>query len=167
MKIDYVKAGRILKTHGYSGELKIKIDNEVKEFLSLETLFLLEEAKFIPYFVDDCYLISDDHAILKIDGIATKEDAQKIAGRPFYLNSKDLVIAEKAQSKLIGWQVTDKSCGMLGEITDILEFPNQKMVQVDFKEKPILFPLVDDYLLKKDEQNQVLHVDLPEGLIDL
>jgi len=41
------------------------------------------------------------------------------------------------------------------------------MAVVDFDGKELMFPLNDDFMLFIDVEEQVLEVQLPEGLIDL
>ncbi|MNL30543.1 16S rRNA-processing protein RimM [compost metagenome] len=68
---------------------------------------------------------------------------------------------------LIGYLVIDEVHGELGEITHVQEMPQQFIATVDFNGKELMFPLNDDLMLGIDAEDQVLEVDLPEGLVEL
>src|SRR5690606_31146182 len=68
---------------------------------------------------------------------------------------------------LVGYLVVDEQEGELGEITAVQEFPQQFLATVDFDGQELLFPLSEDLILGIDEEEQVIEVELPEGLIDL
>jgi 16S rRNA processing protein RimM len=68
---------------------------------------------------------------------------------------------------LKGFIVHDKTAGELGEIIEIHEYPQQFIAVVPYKFNEVLFPLNDDLILEIDEENEIVRVDLPEGLIDL
>jgi 16S rRNA processing protein RimM len=61
----------------------------------------------------------------------------------------------------------DEQRGELGEIVEIHEYPQQYVAVVPHQFREILFPLNDDFIKEIDVEKGILHVSLPEGLIDL
>ena len=68
---------------------------------------------------------------------------------------------------LIGFLVIDENHGELGRITDVQEFPQQFVATVDMDGKELMFPLSDDLILGIDGEEEIIEVELPEGLVDL
>ena len=56
---------------------------------------------------------------------------------------------------------------IIGKIIDIIENKNQDLFVVVFNEKRILIPLVDEFVVKIDNDNKKILMNLPEGLTDL
>jgi ribosomal 30S subunit maturation factor RimM len=82
---EFVQIGTTKKTHGFRGELKIRIEDAYwDDFLESEVLFIELDGHPAPFFVED--LRSDANPIIKLDDIDTVEDAKPIAGKPVYLS---------------------------------------------------------------------------------
>ena len=54
-----------------------------------------------------------------------------------------------------------------GEIKEVIAFPQQEMAVIFQEEKEIFIPLHKDLLEKIEEKKQCIHMNLPEGLLDL
>jgi len=63
--------------------------------------------------------------------------------------------------------VQDKTHGVLGEIKEIIEYPQQEMAAIIIKEKEVLIPLNEQLILEIDEEKKLISMDLPEGLLNL
>lgn len=68
---------------------------------------------------------------------------------------------------LKGYLVSDENHGELGEITEVNEYPQQFVATVIYQEKEIMFPLNDDLIVEIDEEESILRVHLPDGLLDI
>jgi 16S rRNA processing protein RimM len=40
-------------------------------------------------------------------------------------------------------------------------------MQIDFQGKEILIPAVDEFLKEVDRERKIIHIDAPDGLIDI
>jgi 16S rRNA processing protein RimM len=69
--------------------------------------------------------------------------------------------------EVIGFTVLDKNHGNIGIITSILDLPQQSLMQIQHGSKEILIPLVDKVLLKVNRSKKELHIQAPEGLIEI
>ena len=63
--------------------------------------------------------------------------------------------------------MVDALKGEIGEISDVLEYPTQAVIQVMKDGKEILIPIHDDIIQKVDKKAKILTVKAPEGLIDM
>lgn len=109
-------------------------------------------------------------AYLNLEDVDHIDKAQVIVKKKVYLPNDKMPERDPDDFRytdLIGYLVIDENEGELGEITQVQELPQQFMASVDFNGQELLFPLNDDLILGIDAEEQVLEVELPEGLVDL
>jgi 16S rRNA processing protein RimM len=63
--------------------------------------------------------------------------------------------------------VVDENYGELGTIKEILDYPNQAVMQIFRGDKEVLIPVNDDIISKVDRETRTIHIKAPEGLIDI
>ncbi len=171
MKIDdcfYI--GYITKTKGLKGEVQVYFEYEEPEALSLDSVYAEINGKLVPFFVSSFKLHPNQTGSLFFDDIDHIEKAEKLVRKKLFLplTSKPLKDEEEFLiSSLKGFIVHDEAVGELGEIIEIHEYPQQYVAVVPYQFKEIMFPLNDDLILEIDEEQGILKVKLPEGLIDL
>lgn len=68
---------------------------------------------------------------------------------------------------LAGFLVVDSTLGTIGTIEDVQEMPTQDLLIVAGAAGEVLIPLVDDFIVEFDDEERVLTMDLPYGLVDL
>lgn len=68
---------------------------------------------------------------------------------------------------LKGFIAVDETLGELGEIIEVNEYPQQFVATVNYQNKEILFPLNEDFIVEIDDEENILTLDLPEGLLDI
>ncbi|MFZ4772329.1 MAG: ribosome maturation factor RimM [Ferruginibacter sp.] len=66
-----------------------------------------------------------------------------------------------------GYAVIDSACGEIGFVRTVLEMPQQALLWIDFNGKEILIPVVDEIVKKVDRKTKTIHIEAPEGLIEL
>ena len=168
-KKDYFLFAEISKTHGINGKLILKLEEEADwENVEIETIFLEIDGLLVPFFlVEDSFRMKDNlHAIIQLDDINSDQEAKDILNTKVYL-SKDDFEFEASENEYLNFLVIDEHEGELGKISMILEYPEQDIFQIISDEKEILIPFNDVFIKKIDEENQILYMDLPEGLIDI
>lgn len=162
--------GYITKTKGLKGELQLFFEYPEPDKLELDTLFLEINGKLIPFFVNQLKRQPNQTANIYLEDVDVVEKAEKLVRKKVYLpNSKK---PEKDPDEFLitdlkGFLVIDETHGELGEIVDIHEYPQQFVAVVPHQFREILFPLNDEFIVEIDAEKGILHVNLPEGLIDL
>lgn len=168
---NYFSIGKLVSVFGLQGELILKHSLGKKTSLpGVEALFLEERKNsFIPYFVQKTSVKDHEHVFVKLEGIDTKEAARKLVQVPVYLEEGDFKkqAASSSPLSMLGYAVHDKQQGELGVIEEVIEMPMQVLVKVMFREKEMLLPLNEQSLIKVDKKHQIVHVDLPDGLLDI
>jgi 16S rRNA processing protein RimM len=166
----YYPIGYTSRTHGVKGNVMVKLDvDDPRRYSKLKTIYLEQGGSLHPFSVTSVS-IAGDHAIIGLAGIGDMDAAEKLMKCGVYLPLKELPPLKGTKLYLheaIGMKVLDKSLGELGTIDQVFDLPEQPVARVLYQEKEVLFPLISAFILKVDRQLNELHVDLPEGLVDI
>jgi 16S rRNA processing protein RimM len=66
-----------------------------------------------------------------------------------------------------GYEVIDKAFGHLGTISQIIEYPNQAVMQIFHNGHEVLIPVFGNIIKEVDRAKQLIYIEAPEGLIDI
>jgi 16S rRNA processing protein RimM len=168
---NYFSIGKISAVFGLEGEVILKHSLGKRTFLKGVEVLFLEERKdsFIPYFLEKAKPKDHENVYVKLEGVNTPEAARKILQRGVYLSDVDFKAqtASSAPLSLLGFNVQDAHEGALGVIEEIIELPMQVLAKITLDGKEVLLPINDQTLQKVDKKEQTVHLDLPEGLLDI
>lgn len=169
-RFNLVRIGRVQKTFGTSGELildtfetELTLDIGVPVFLELmgtRVPFLLSHIKDRP----------DGRYQIKLEDVEDPDDALKLVNSRAYLERQYLPSPPEGEmfaTDLIGYLVSDNNKGELGRVKDILEYPEQDMLEVISEGKSILLPLIREFVIEIDPDQKMIILDTPEGLLDI
>lgn len=162
--------GYITKTKGLKGEVQVYFDFAEYDEIDYNTLFLEINGKLVPFFVSACKLHSNKTGYFFFEDIDVIEKAEKILKKKIYLpldQKPERGDDEFYYTDLKGFIVHDEEHGELGEIKEVLEYPQQFIAVVSYKNTEIMFPLNDDIILEIDDEEGILEVNLPDGLLDI
>jgi 16S rRNA processing protein RimM len=162
------KIGRLGKTHGYKGAIKITIVPEaIPFFVKQNALFLNIKGEEIPFFYKIVSEFLNDSCIIELEEITSKEEAQKLTGKEVSIQSKKPIIKVEKDLGIIGYTIIDEEKGEIGTIDDLIEMSHQSLIQVNYKEKEVLIPLHPDFILKVDKSKKIIYLNLPEGILEI
>ncbi|NLR82625.1 ribosome maturation factor RimM [Chitinophaga eiseniae] len=168
---NYFSIGKLASAHGLQGDLVLRHSLGKRSALKGVTVIFLEERKnsFIPYFIQQVSVKDSESVYIKLEGIDTKEAAQKLMPAQVYLQEEDFKqqTASSAPLALLGYEAEDEQYGPLGTIEEVIEMPMQILVKVFIKGKEALLPVNEQSLVKVDKKNQKVYLNLPDGLIEL
>jgi 16S rRNA processing protein RimM len=167
---DYFYFGKVLRTHGYKGGLKIKLEvDDTSAYKSLKTIFIEIKGSLVPYFIENIHF-ERDKANLKLQDVNSLEKAGKFQNFRLFLPASELPALKGKRfyfHEVIGFEVNDEKSGPIGIVEDVIDVPGNALLQVRFKEKEILIPAANDIILKVDRKKKRIDIRAPEGLIDL
>lgn len=166
---DYFSIGYISKTRGLKGELQLYLEVEnPQDYKNMESLFLEINQKPVPFFITKL-LIQKNIVYIYVEDIDHIDKAQTLVGKAAYVLAKNKPknTNEDSHKALIGYTVIDEQQGELGTINAIQELPSQLIANMMYHNKEVLFPLNEQFLLEIDKKSKTIHVNLPDGLIDL
>jgi 16S rRNA processing protein RimM len=172
MKESYVLIGHTKKTHGAQGEVKVVIkDRFLEDFVNSDHIFISIQGKPVPFFIENIREVGD--LLLKLEDIDSPAEAKEIIARELFLREKDLVygtgedvpVSSFAWSK--GFFIEDAEQGLIGEIRDVVEYPQQEIAIVIRDGQEVLIPLHASLVVKVDKSAKKLFLRLPDGILEL
>lgn len=169
----YIEIGFAGKTHGVSGELKFSVEDDYwDDFEKADVLFLEVGGRKTPFFVES--IKSGNLLLVKFEDISSREAANDLTNRPVFMRQKDVtsktidsVRVEDMFDLLPGFFINQTNGEPVGKINEVLEFPQQIMAVVDYDGKEVFIPLNDVFIKDIDQEQRILLMELPEGLLDL
>jgi len=166
----YIGIGKIAGTHGLKGDLVLKHAlGKATTLKGLKAVFMQDKAgSFLPWFLESGKIKSDTETVIKLEGIDTVEMARTILQKEVWLNQADFhqYAAKNAVISFIGYMVNDNG-QPLGVIEEIIEQPHQVLCRLFINKREVLIPLHDETLKRVDTRNKIIHVELPDGLLDV
>jgi len=162
---DFQEVGSAVKVHGTKGELKFLL---TQSFTIKDWAFLEFRGKPVPFYIEYTKAEFADEIIMKLRGIDGVEQASNFIGKALLMLTKQVKKAKNTDDwNLEGYTMIDKQHGVLGTITSILDNTYQSLALVNFKERELMVPLVEEIVLEIRGKKQEVIVDLPDGLLAL
>ncbi|WP_304038459.1 ribosome maturation factor RimM [Mesonia mobilis] len=170
-KEDCFYLGKIVSKFSFKGEVLVKLDTDDPEsFLEMESVFIDMNKNLIPFFIEKSSLQKSNLLRLKFEEITSEEDADRILKKELYLPLSFLPELQDDQfyfHEVIGFKVTDKLFGDVGILKGVNDSTPQALFEIERDGKEILVPVNDDFIDKLDKPNKTIHLDVPEGLIEM
>ena len=167
---DYYYLGKVIKPHGFDGKVNTYLDTDQPDFYAdMEMVFININGSPVPYFVEDV-ILKNNKATMKFQDVDTIDQASLLIQKEMFLplNTLPKLSGNKFYfHEVVGFKVTDKNFGEIGEIKSVLKYPNQAVFQIIHKEKEVLIPISDDVIIQVDRPKKEITVAAPEGLIDI
>jgi 16S rRNA processing protein RimM len=166
----YFKIGKLVASYGLNGDLVLQHNLGKKTSLKgLEAIFIEENPdNFMPYFIEKTTIKSETETYLKIEGIHSKESARRMTPRDVWMKEDDFFkyVKTAAPIALLGFDLIDGE-NNLGEIVEVIEQTHQVLCTILINGKEALIPIHAESLIKIDQKNKKVFVDLPEGLLEI
>jgi 16S rRNA processing protein RimM len=168
---DCFQLGYIVKTHGVKGQVVAFFDVDYPEdYEDLESVFLEQGGRLVPFFIDSMEPQQKGRFIIRFEDIKTIEQAEKLRNTPLYLPLDELPELEEDQfyfHEVIGYQIADANHGNLGTVKAFYDLPQQQLMAMDYMDQEMLIPVIDDIDMRADHDAKILHINLPEGLLEV
>lgn len=170
-KEDCFYLGSIVKKHSFKGEVVIKLDTDEPElYRNMESVFVDLGGNLVPFFIEKSSLSKGTMLRVKFDDVNSEAAADTIVKSGIYLPLDLLPKLEGTKfyyHEVIGFTVVDVNHGVVGVVVHINDAAAQPLFEIEREGKEIFIPLIDDFIKKVDRKQKEIHVETPEGLIDL
>jgi 16S rRNA processing protein RimM len=173
MKQDLTPIGRLGKAHGLRGEIKLSVHDAYAELvLEQEVLFVAIGGQHLPYFIE--ILRGGGSWLVKFEEVEDKETAAVLQGATVSLPTSLIQQAAAAETVAVvpylswlGYTLKDAQHGELGQIEEVLDLPQHYLARLRYQGREVYIPLHEDLILRVDDENQCVDMDLPDGLLSL
>ena len=158
MKLQFIKAGEIVTTHGIRGEVKVLCWLDDPEMLCEFDRCRISGKE---YTIDQCR-VQKTCNLVKLSGIDTMEEAQLMRGKVIELYREDIDDEIIFADELIGVEVFADGEN-IGKVTEVLDYPGNAVYVVKGKFE-YMIPAVNSFILSTDVDANRMEVRLIEGM---
>ena len=170
-KADCFHLGYIAKLHGFKGEVSLFLDvTNPEDYRTLDALFIDLNDQLTPFFLTSFKLKNKGFAAAKFEGIADEESARKLLRKDIYLPAQILPKLSGLHfydHEVVGFTIFDEQYGEVGILKQVIDLKVNPLLQIMSDDKEVLIPLLKDTIQKVDRKKKELHVQSPNGLIEL
>lgn len=163
------KIGYILKPHGLKGEVTMALDADAPELDSIESVFLENNERLVPYFIE-AVSVRGVKAFVKFEDVNSPEAAEAISKSAVYLSKASREKSGRGEfydDEIIGFEVMDEEVGLLGKITEVTAAGPNKLLSVDHNGKEVLIPVNGPFITSINKSKKKVSVSLPEGFLEI
>lgn len=169
-KKDIFKVGRTQKPYGIKGEINILFNKAEYADLDTEFYFLEIDGIPVPFFIEEFTYATDVLARVKFEDIADEKQASQFANFDVYILREALNELSDKEDRgwdfFIGYSITDQYGNNLGEIEEVDTATINTLFIVKNNDDEILIPATEDFIVAVDEENNIISMNLPEGLVE-
>ena len=154
---DLFSIGKVLKARGLRGEVKVFLYNRDSDIMSKDISFWLNNNnKFSAYNIEYHKKLNKYH-IIKFTDIINREESEEINDSILYVSRSDLY-NEKGYYliDLIGFLIKDELNNSYGEVIDIINLPSNDSLLINYNNKEVLIPIIDDFIELFDYENEII-----------
>lgn len=158
MKLPYIEAGEIVTTHGVRGEVKVLSWLDSPEMLCEFDRCRISGREYIM----DAVRVQKTCNLVKLRGVDTMEDAQKLRGKTMELYREDISDELIFAAELVDVEVFADGAS-IGKIKEVLDYPGNSVYVVQ-GEREYLIPAVKEFILSTDLEKNQMQVKLLKGM---
>ena len=170
MENDFFYLGTLTKPFGLKGGLCAFFDTDNPEnYTNLPAVFLDLDGEKIPYTIESIIYRGNNQFIIQFEGVNANE-SRDFVGVELYLPLSQLPKLPGNRfyfHEVIGFAVVDEERGEIGTVREFMELSNNPIMVVEHGDKEILVPASQQFVTGIDRDNRILHIQAPEGLIDM
>ena len=158
MRLEFIEAGEIVNVHGLRGEVKVLCWLDAPEMLCEFDRCRISGKEFTMEQVR----VQKTCNLVKLQGIDTVEEAQKLRGRTVELYREDIDDEVIFAAELVGVEVFAQG-ESIGRITEVLDYPGNSVYVVKGRYE-YMIPAVNQFILETDLEANTMQVKLLEGM---
>lgn len=171
-KEDTYLIGKLTKAHGLKGEMNFQFTDDVWDTTESEYLIAEVDGILVPFFLEEYRFRSDSTALVKFEDLDSAEAVQFLVNTDVYFEKKyreELDEDEVSLNYFIGFTMQDGDDGsVIGEITDIDDNTENWLFIVQRPDgQEVMIPAHEEFISEIRQEDKIMVMDLPLGLLDL
>ncbi|MBE6837598.1 MAG: 16S rRNA processing protein RimM [Ruminococcus sp.] len=164
----FLEIGKIVSVFGIKGEVKVQPWCDSGEFLCEFDRLYRKSGDVVEI---EHSRVAKNVVVMKIKGVDTVEDAQKMRNHILYMDRNDVELDEGSYfvQDLIGLSVVDADNGTVyGKLTDVSETGANDVYHVLTDDgKLLLVPAIPEVIVETDIENGLMKIKPLDGLFDI
>ncbi len=163
--------GRVSKTHGLSGEVRIfPFSRKLENLSKLERIFIQKKGEEKPLEFKIVRRRLEKHsAIVELEGIKSVDAAEELQGCIVLVEASDLPETEENEYywfQLIGLRVYTTEDKYVGKVEDLIERASQSLLVVKKDRKDRLIPMINTIVREINLEDSRIVIFPLKGLLD-
>jgi 16S rRNA processing protein RimM len=163
--------GTIVGKYSFKGEILAKLDTDnPKSYLDIDSILVETPQGLVPYFIDRSQLHKSALLRVKFEGVDTETEAEGLLKKDLFLPLEMLPPLSGNKfyyHEITGFSAIDQFNLNIGTIKTVNDSGPQPLFVIDAEGTEILIPVHDNFIKKLDRKEQKIHLDLPEGLLEI
>ena len=138
--------------------------------MALPALFVDRDGELVPFFLEDFQIRDEYTALVSFDDVSSEDQAKKLVNSDLYIPRDALPgldLSQQLASWIVGFKAFDQDHTYIGEVRGLISLKEQDLFSVIDQDKETIIPAVPSYIIRIDRRRKEIHLDLPEGLLDL
>ena len=171
LKEDCFFLGTIVGKYSFKGEILAKLDADQPEsYLNIQSILVDTPQGLVPYFINRSLLHKSSLLRIKFEGVDSESEAEALLKKDLFLPLEMLPPLSGNQfyyHELTGFYAIDQFDAPIGTVKTVNDSGPQPLFVIDADGTEILIPVHDNFIHHLDRKEKKIHLNLPEGLLDI
>lgn len=171
-KEDVYQIGKLTKAHGLNGEMNFQFTDDVWDRVESEYLICEVDGILVPFFLEEYRFRSESTALVKFEDLESADAVRFLVNSEVFLEKKyqeELGEDEVSLNYFIGFKMIDGDDNKeIGEIIDIDDNTENWLFIVERPDgEEVMIPAHEEFIAEIKQEEKVMVMDLPIGLLEL
>lgn len=163
-KPDLQYLGEFIKLFSFKGEIILYSDNTISLIENLNTIFIDIDGAFVPFQIKKSKSHKKNIFRVLLEGISSESEAKDLLKKSVYINK--LENQDNINNIVDNFNVYNNN-EYLGIVISTINKTGQTIIEVQMKEKIVLIPFVDEFIVEINYDLNKIDMILPDGLLDI
>ena len=163
-KPDLQYLGEFIKLFSFKGEIILYSDNTISFIENLDTIFIDIDGAFVPFQIKKSKSHKKNIFRVLLEGISSESQARDFLKKSVYIDK--LENQDNINNIVDNFNVYNNN-EYLGIVISTINKTGQTIIEVKMKEKIVLIPFVDEFIVEINYDLNKIHMILPDGLLDI
>ena len=163
-KPDLQYLGEFIKLFSFKGEIILYSENTISLIENLDTIFIDIDGAFVPFQIKKSKSHKKNIFRVLLEGISSESEAKDLLKKSVYINK--LENQDNINNIVDNFNVYNNN-EYLGIVISTINKTGQIIIEVKMKEKIVLIPFVDEFIVEINYDLNKIDMILPDGLLDI
>jgi len=163
-KPDLQYLGEFIKLFSFKGEIILYSDSTISLIENLDTIFIDIDGAFVPFQIKKSKSHKKNIFRVLLEGISSESEAKDLLKKSVYINK--LENQDNINNIVDNFNVYNNN-EYLGIVISTINKTGQTIIEVKMKEKIVLIPFVDEFIVEINYDLNKIDMILPDGLLDI